>query len=116
MESPGDEAVAAPAGPRERLAALWRDRAQLKERLLALGQVGLVVHFSIFFLCIAAFWFGLEEGVVQRVSWLAERLPEDGASLVVAYGLAKVLTLPRLALTVTITPPIQAWWARRGAV
>lgn len=110
-----EPAVAAPQGLRERLAEQWRDRARLKERLLALGQVGLVVHFSVFFSCIAAFWYGLEEGVVQRVSWLAERLPEDGASLVVAYGLAKVLTIPRLVLTVTITPPIQAWWAGRGA-
>ena len=64
---------------------------------------------------VSVFWVGLEYGLVQRVDWLAERIPANTATVGVAYLLAKVLTVPRLAVTVAITPPIQAWWARRRA-
>jgi hypothetical protein len=88
----------------------------MRERLEALGPVGLVIHFSIHGLCIFLFWLGINEGVVQRIDWLAQRMPASGASLVVAYGLSRALLPVRLAITVALTPIVQRWWAgRRGA-
>lgn len=75
-----------------------------KERLAALGTVGLVVHFSIFGLCIAAMAAGIRYGLLELVPWLAERLPNGATTFVGAYALTKVLTIPRLALTCAVTP------------
>jgi hypothetical protein len=74
-----------------------------QDRLASLGMLGLVVHY----ICLATFVglvaLGLDMGLAERVPWVAERVGTAGI-WIGAYGLAKVLTIPRIALTVAITP------------
>ena len=88
--------------------------AAWKERLAALGTIGLVVHFSVFFTCIGLMAVGIRYGLLELIPWLAERLPADATTLVGAYALSKVLTIPRLALTCAVTPVVARVLGREG--
>ncbi|MFZ5475588.1 MAG: FAM210A/B-like domain-containing protein [Myxococcota bacterium] len=80
-------------------------RPSWKQRLEQYGKLGFVVYFSIFFLTIGLFAAMLKLGFAERIPWLASHAG-DGATLVAAYALTKLVQVPRIALTLAITPVI----------
>ena len=80
-----------------------------RRRLEVYGRLGIYVYIVIWLTTIAAFAVLIEMGLTQRIPWLAEHAAGGGATLVVAWALAKVLQIPRIALTLAVTPVIAKW-------
>lgn len=75
----------------------WRDR------LKAMGKVGLFVHFTLYGLTIAGFFFALHHPTVREHPWIVEHMG-DGGLLVSAWVLSRLTVIPRVALTCAVTP------------
>lgn len=82
------------------------------DRVKELGPLGLVVLFSTLVVSMLFFGTALHFGLGAQVPWLAEHLPAGATTVVGAYALSKLITVPRIILTVAITPWIAA--LRRG--
>lgn len=78
--------------------------ARWKDRLEELGRIGLFVHLAGFVVCMIAMSVGIQHGLLASWPWLAEHLPTGATTLVGAYALTKALSVPRIVITVTITP------------
>jgi uncharacterized membrane protein len=90
------------------------------ERLKALieqyGRLAIVLHFAVWIACVGLFTavfhlgFGgdlpgaLAEADVPGTAWLAEHLGAFGFALTAGYAVTQVLKLPRIALTLALTP------------
>lgn len=81
-----------------------------KARLEALGTLGLVVHFSVFFACILGFAALISTGLHAQIPWVRDHAEiGSGATFVVAYGLTQALKPARILLTLAVTPVLARW-------
>lgn len=76
------------------------------DRLAELGTLGAVVHLVGFAACMIAMGAGIRFGLLDAWPWLAERLPADATTWIGAYALTKVLSLPRIGVTLAVTPVV----------
>jgi hypothetical protein len=76
-----------------------------KQRLEQYGKLGIGIYFGIFFLTLGGFTAMLKLGLTESIPWLATHAG-DGATLVAAYALTKLVQVPRLAATLAITPVV----------
>lgn len=83
--------------------------------LMRYGWVGLGIHYLGFGVTIGTFYAVLSAGLQDRIPWLADRVGEDTALLAGSYALTKALTLPRLAVTLAVTPPVARWLGKAPA-
>lgn len=79
------------------------------------GWVGLGVHYTGFGVSMGTFYGVLAAGLQDRIPWVASGIGEDTAILAGSYALTKALTLPRLAVTLAVTPPVARWLGRAPA-
>lgn len=83
--------------------------ARWRQRLEAYGWYAVAVHISVQVLSITTFTLLIHAGVASQVEWMASRLPEESAgswlvSLGAGYVLSKALFVPRVGLTLVLTP------------
>lgn len=83
-------------------AVSWRDRLQ------ALGTVGLVLHFTLYGLTLVGFYLALQSPAVRAIPWVAEHMGQ-GSTMFSAWVLGRLTFIPRAAFTCAVTP----WLARR---
>jgi hypothetical protein len=74
-----------------------------RARLKALGKVGLLLHFTLYGLTIAGFFFALHHPTVREHPWIVEHIGEGGL-FVSAWVLSRLTIIPRVALTCAVTP------------
>lgn len=89
---------------------------RLKRLVEEYGRLAIVFHFAVWFGCIGLMTvllhlgFGeslpatLEEASVPGAQWMAEHLGAFGISLTGGYALTQLLKIPRIALTLALTP------------
>jgi hypothetical protein len=84
----------------------------LRGQLESYGRLGLGVYFTLWAVNVAVFFVVLRLGLQDRVPWVAEHIGTDGATLVGAWALGKLMMVPRIALAVAITPIVARWMGR----
>lgn len=93
-------------------------RETWRARLERLGRAGMVVYLIVYATAIGGFYLALLRPEVRSQPWVAEHMGE-GSLLFSAWLLAKLLMIPRAALTCVLTPllvkPLEAAWARLEA-
>jgi hypothetical protein len=84
-----------------------------KKELERYGNIGLVVYLSIFVLTMGIMITVVETGSVNALPWFRDH-PEitSGATWVAAWAMTKVLQVPRILLTLALTPMIARWTGR----
>lgn len=82
-----------------------------RERLQALGKIGLVIHFSLYGLTILGFYLALQAPVIRAHPWVAEHMGQ-GSALFSAWLLSRLTFVPRAAFTCAITPLVAARLSR----
>jgi hypothetical protein len=87
----------------------------LGERLKALGPLGLGIFLCTYVVSMVTFSLALHFGLQERIPWLGEHLPAGATTLLGAYALTKLLTLPRMALAIFLTPWVARLRARGSA-
>lgn len=87
-----------------------------KQQLEQYGRLGLIVHFSIFGLTLIAMGALLKLGLAAELPYLKDH-PEaqSGATIIAAYALTQLLKLPRLLLTLSLTPLIAKYTGKSPA-
>lgn len=78
--------------------------ARWKAELARYGWVGLGVHYVGGALFLVTIYVLLSMGFQDRIPFLAEHIGEDAALLAGSYAAYKALMVPRLAVTVALTP------------
>lgn len=90
---------------------------QVKALFERYGRLAVVLHFSIWFVSIALLstlthfglttrFGGLDAAVVPGAAWLEARLGTVGLALAGGYAANQLLKVPRIALTLALTPMI----------
>lgn len=77
--------------------------AGLKEKMDALGKLGLYVYLSTFVISMITFYTLLKTGVSEQIPWIQAHAG-SGAAFGGAWVLTKVIQIPRILLTLAITP------------
>lgn len=84
-----------------------------KKELERYGNIGIIVYLSIFVITMASMVAALEFGLVSSLPWFRDH-PEvtQGATFVAAWAMTKVLQIPRILLTLGLTPLLARWTGR----
>ena len=89
---------------------------RMKALFEAYGRLAVVLHFTVWFACIglctALVHLGLgatlpgvlESAAVPGAAWMADHLGAFGLALTGGYAITQLLKLPRIALTLALTP------------
>jgi hypothetical protein len=73
-------------------------RKRLTELILEYGIIFILVHYLIFGIVIVGAWFAL------RAGWTPGSMTGEAGSWLAAYLVAKVLQVPRIAVSAALTP------------
>eukprot|EP01029_Cantina_marsupialis_P028920 TRINITY_DN778181_c0_g1_i1.p1 TRINITY_DN778181_c0_g1~~TRINITY_DN778181_c0_g1_i1.p1 ORF type:complete len:198 (-),score=45.24 TRINITY_DN778181_c0_g1_i1:226-819(-) len=85
---------------------------QFKDKFFELGAAGFLIHTSISTLSTFGIFLAIQNGldvmsVIEAMGLsLNPTLVSGGGSFVMAFAINKIFSIPRMALTVVITPPI----------
>lgn len=89
---------------------MFRKNAAWRKKIEQYGKLGIIVYLSIFTLSLLGSAALLKMGLADKIPWIADN-PKIGtsATFVGAYLLTKAIQIPRLLLTLAITPAIARW-------
>ncbi len=89
---------------------------RLKALIEEFGTFAVIFHFAVWFISIAVcttvahlglsadFGAGLDPGTLPGAAWLEARLGTFGLALAAGYGVTQLLKIPRIAVTLALTP------------
>lgn len=84
-----------------------------KARVAEFGKVGIVAYIAIYASFILGFYLALGSPSVRAHPWIAPYVSEGGL-WVSAWLIAKMLMVPRAALTCAVTPLVLRWLPSRS--